>query len=95
MLQTVDRLPIPNKTMVQESRFSTTVERWLSADAPPPTAPADDSKGQRDASGLRGAGRLGRGSNSSVVSRTFDGTVAGRRGGGRQDEGKRGYPGKS
>ncbi|PZC81229.1 hypothetical protein B5X24_HaOG213330 [Helicoverpa armigera] len=37
MLQTVDRLPIPNKTMVQESRFFTIVERWLSAaDAPQP-----------------------------------------------------------
>lgn len=35
MLQTVDRLPITNKTMVQESRFFTIVERWLSAtDAP-------------------------------------------------------------
>lgn len=37
MLQTVDRLPIPNKTMVQESRFFTIVERWLSAaDVPQP-----------------------------------------------------------
>ncbi|XP_004931047.3 histone-lysine N-methyltransferase SETD2 isoform X2 [Bombyx mori] len=30
MLQTVDRLPIPNKTLVQESRFFIIVERWLS-----------------------------------------------------------------
>ncbi|GBP20595.1 Histone-lysine N-methyltransferase SETD2 [Eumeta japonica] len=29
MLLTVDRLPITNKTMVQESRFFTIVERWL------------------------------------------------------------------
>ncbi|KAJ0182082.1 hypothetical protein K1T71_002804 [Dendrolimus kikuchii] len=37
MLQTVDRLPIPNKTMVQESRFFTVVERWLSASDQTPT----------------------------------------------------------
>lgn len=39
MLQTVDRLPIPNKTMVQESRFFIIVERWLTTvDIPPPAA---------------------------------------------------------
>lgn len=37
MLQTVDRLPIPNKTMVQESRFFTIVERWLTATDVPAT----------------------------------------------------------
>lgn len=37
MLQTLDRLPIPNKTMVQESRFFTIVERWLSATDVPAT----------------------------------------------------------
>lgn len=36
MLQTVDRLPIPNKTIVQESRFLTMIERWLSSSAEQP-----------------------------------------------------------
>ncbi|CAH4012491.1 unnamed protein product [Pieris brassicae] len=39
MLQTVDRLPIPNKTMVQETRFFTIIERWLSSSEIPPEPP--------------------------------------------------------
>ncbi|XP_061385739.1 probable histone-lysine N-methyltransferase CG1716 [Danaus plexippus] len=46
MLQTVDRLPITNKTMVQESRFFTIVERWLSSsDAPPEPVFIDEATG--------------------------------------------------
>ncbi|XP_061707608.1 probable histone-lysine N-methyltransferase CG1716 isoform X2 [Cydia pomonella] len=44
MLQTVDRLPITNKTMVSESRFFTIVERWLS-DTPTPDVFIDESTG--------------------------------------------------
>ncbi|KOB67346.1 putative huntingtin interacting protein [Operophtera brumata] len=35
MLQTVDRLPIPNKTMVHESRFFPIFERWMSSTEAP------------------------------------------------------------
>lgn len=46
MLQTVDRLPITNKTMVQESRFFTIVERWLSAaDVPADSVYIDEATG--------------------------------------------------
>ncbi|XP_075992665.1 SET domain containing 2 isoform X2 [Anticarsia gemmatalis] len=46
MLLTVDRLPIPNKTMIQESRFFTIVERWLSAaDQPPDNVFIDEATG--------------------------------------------------
>ncbi|CAB3250495.1 unnamed protein product [Arctia plantaginis] len=46
MLLTVDRLPIPNKTMVQESRFFTIVERWLSAaDQPQDNVFIDEATG--------------------------------------------------
>lgn len=48
MLQTVDRLPITNKTMVQESRFFTIVERWLSAS----DVPAPDSVFIDEATGM-------------------------------------------
>lgn len=44
MLQTVDRLPIPNKTIVQESRFFPIVERWLSAEAPEPQDDAGEAR---------------------------------------------------
>lgn len=37
MLQTVDRLPVPNKTMVQESRFLSILEKWLSSTDLPAT----------------------------------------------------------
>lgn len=46
MLLTVDRLPIPNKTMVHESRFFTIVERWLSAaDQPQDNVFIDEATG--------------------------------------------------
>ncbi|XP_053608282.1 histone-lysine N-methyltransferase SETD2 [Plodia interpunctella] len=45
MLQTVDRLPITNKTMVQESRFFTIVERWLSAADQQPHVFIDEATG--------------------------------------------------
>lgn len=42
LLRTVDRLPVPNKTVVHESRFFPVLERWLGADAP--DAPDDDGR---------------------------------------------------
>ncbi|XP_046961322.1 probable histone-lysine N-methyltransferase CG1716 [Vanessa cardui] len=53
MLLTVDRLPIPNKTMVQESRFFTIVERWLSStDVPATDISAPDAVFIDEATGL-------------------------------------------